>query len=296
MVIAGIPTIMGASRLGATIIPVGAEAGTDRILLMQALFRGTAYCGTPSLAEYLIEKVKEQGRGPKDLNFRMIMCGGEPGAGIPEVKDRLESAYGCRVFDGGAGFGFSCDHEEYQGMHWTCDDLFYYELVDPETKEPTPLEDGATGEALFTCLDADGFVLLRTSLGDIHQVFTSPCPCGRTGFRYKILGRTDDMLKVKGVIVYPSQVEGVINSFLPQVTGEYRIVLTERPPRVVPPLKIRVEKGEGLKETDLLELEADMKKAFHNKVKFTPAIIWVEPGELDRSTYKGQIFERQYAE
>jgi phenylacetate-CoA ligase len=294
MVIAGIPTMMGMHKLGCMAIPVGAEAGTDRILLMQTLFRGTVYSGTPSLADYLVEKCKEQGRDPKDLGLRILMCGGEPGAGIPEVRHRLEEAYGARIFDAGAGYGFSCDHEEYQGMHWTADDLALYELVDPDTKEPIPLEDGAEGEALFTVLEGDGMAWLRTSLGDIQQVFTSPCPCGRTGFRYKVVGRTDDMLKVKGAIVYPTMVEGVVGSFVPKVTGQFRIVLTEKPPRVVPPLKVKIESGEDFPADKLPELEKELKEAFHTKAKFTPEIIWVEAGELERSTYKGQTFEKLY--
>ncbi|MDD5667645.1 MAG: phenylacetate--CoA ligase family protein [Actinomycetota bacterium] len=294
MVIAGVPTMMGAHRLGSMAIPVGAEAGTDRIMLMQTLFRGTVYSGTPSLADYLIEKCREQGRDPKDLGLRKLMCGGEPGAGIPEVRNRLESAFGARIFDAGAGFGFSCDHEEYQGMHWTADDLALYELVDPDTKESIPLEDGAEGEAIFTVLDGDGMSWLRTSLGDIQQVFTSPCPCGKTGIRYKVVGRTDDMLKVKGAIVYPTMVEGVVGGFVPRVTGQFRIVLTEKPPRVVPPLKIKIERAEDFPADKLPELEKEMKEAFHVKAKFTPEITWLEAGELERSTYKGQTFERLY--
>jgi len=294
MVIAGVPTMMGGYRLGAMAIPVGAEAGTDRILLMQTLFRGTVYSGTPSLAEYLIEKCKEQGRDPKDLGLRKLMCGGEPGAGVPEVRNRLEEVYGARIFDAGAGYGFSCDHEEYQGMHWTADDLALYELVDPDTKESIPLEDGAEGEAVFTSMAGDGMAWLRTSLGDIQQVFTSPCPCGRSGFRYKVVGRTDDMLKVKGAIVYPTMVDGVVASFVPKVTGEFRIVLTEKPPRVIPPLKVKIERGEDFPADKLPELEKEMKEVFHVKAKFTPEIIWVEAGELERSTYKGQTFEKLY--
>jgi phenylacetate-CoA ligase len=294
MVIAGIPTMMGMHKLGCMAIPVGAEAGTDRILLMQTLFKGTVYSGTPSLADYLVEKCKEQGRDPKDLGLRILMCGGEPGAGIPEVRHRLEEAYGARIFDAGAGYGFSCDHEEYQGMHWTADDLALYELVDPDTKESIPLEDGAKGEAIFTVLDGDGMAWLRTSLGDIQQVFTSPCPCGRTGIRYKVVGRTDDMLKVKGSIVYPSMVDGVVSSFVPKVTGQFRIVLTEKPPRVVPPLKVKIERGESFPEDKLPELEGELKEVFHTKAKFTPEIIWVEAGELERSTYKGQVLEKLY--
>ncbi len=222
------------------------------------------------------------------------MCGGEPGAGIPEVRNRLESAFGARIFDAGAGFGVSCDHEEYQGMHWTGDDLALLELVDPDTKESIPLEDGAEGEAVITVFAGDGMSWLRTSMGDIQQVFTSPCPCGKTGFRYKVVGRTDDMLKVKGAIVYPTMVEGVVGGFVPRVTGQFRIVLTEKPPRVVPPLKIKIERGEDFPADKLPELEKEMKEVFHTKAKFTPEIIWVDAGELERSTYKGQTFEKLY--
>jgi len=295
MVIAGVPTMLGLQKLGCMMLPVGAEAKSERILMMQGLFRGTVYVGTPSLAEYLIEQApkvlkKEAGQ----LGFKFLLCGGEPGAGIPEVKHKLESAYGARLFDAGAGFGFSCDHEEYQGMHWLGDDLCYYELVDPETKAPLPLENGAKGEAVFTSLEGDGMVWVRLSMGDIHQVFTEPCPCGRTGFRYKVVGRADDMLKVKGVMVYPSHIKGVINEFVPRVTGELRIVLDEKPPRVVPPLKIRIEHAAGIQGQDLEKLEKEIIDAMSRRLKISPQILWSEAGSLERSHYKGQVFEKLY--
>jgi len=295
MVIAGVPLLIGLQKLGCMAIPVGAEAKSERILLMQKLFRGTFYVGTPSLAEYLIEQCpKILSKPVGELGFKALILGGEPGAGIPEVKSKLENAYGCKVFDGGAGFGVSCDHPEYQGMHWLGDDLCYYELVDPETEEPIPMEDGAKGEAVFTTLVGDGFVMVRQSMGDIHQVFTEPCPCGRTGFRYKVIGRADDMLKVKGVMVYPSHIKGVINEFVPRVTGEFRIILEERPPRVVPPLKIRVEYGQGIKEGELETLEKEIVEAMSKRLKISPKILWEEPGSLERSHYKGQVFEKKY--
>lgn len=295
MVIAGVPTMMALQKLGVTMLPVGAEAKSERILLMQNLFKGTVYSGTPSLAEYLIEQApkiinKEVGQ----LGFKALICGGEPGAGIPEVKAKLEQAYKCRVFDAGAGFGFSCDHEEYQGMHWMVDDLVYYELVDPDTKAPIPLENGARGEALFTTLDADGWVMIRQGMGDIHEVFTDPCPCGRSGFRYKVVGRADDMLKVKGVMVYPSNIKGIINEFIPRVTGEFRIVLDEPPPRVIPPLKIRVEHAAGLSGVALEALEKGIVESMSRRLKISPKIFWTEPGSLTRSHYKGQTFEKTY--
>ncbi len=222
------------------------------------------------------------------------MCGGEPGAGIPEIKKKLESAYGAKLFDAGAGYGFSCDHPEYQGMHWTADDLAYYELVDPDTKAPIPMEHGAQGEAVFTTLEGDGMVWIRQSLGDIHQVFTEPCPCGRSGFRYKVIGRSDDMLKVKGVMVYPSHIKGVINEFVPRVTGEMRIILDEKPPRVVPPLKLRVEHAEGLSDTEIEKLENELMDSMSRRLKINPKILWAKPGELERSHYKGKTFEKSY--
>ncbi|MFZ2630188.1 MAG: phenylacetate--CoA ligase family protein [Desulfosalsimonadaceae bacterium] len=297
MVIAGIPTMMGMQKLGATMIPVGAEAKSERILLMQGLFRGNVYVGTPSLAEYLIEQSpKLLNKTVKELGFKALLCGGEPGAGIPAVKAKIEGAYGCRIFDAGAGFGCSCDHEEYQGMHWLGDDLAYYELVDPETKAPIPMENGAKGEAVFTSLEGDGWIMVRQSMGDIHQVFTDPCPCGRSGFRYKVVGRSDDMLKVKGVMVYPSHIKGVINEFVPKVTGEMRIVLDEKPPRVVPPLKIRVEHAAGLAGEPLKALEGEIVAAMTKRLKINPTILWAEAGSLERSHYKGQTFEKTYEE
>jgi phenylacetate-CoA ligase len=297
MVIAGVPTMMGMQKLGCTMLPVGAEGKSERILMMQNIFQGTVYAGTPSLAEYLIEQAPELAKKTAgELGFRYLICGGEPGAGIPEVKHKLESAYGCRIFDVGAGFGFSCDHEEYQGMHWVADDLVYYELVDPDTKAPVALENGAKGEALFTMLAGDGFVWIRQGLGDIHQVFTEPCTCGRSGFRYKVIGRADDMLKVKGVMVYPSHIKGVINEFVPRVTGEMRIVLDEKPPRVVPPLKVRVEHAEDLSGEALEMLEKELVAVMSRRLKISPKILWTEPGSLERSHYKGQVFEKLYEE
>ena len=295
MVIAGVPTMMGVQKIGCMMLPVGAEAKSERILMMQGLFHGTVYVGTPSLAEYLIEQApKILGKEVGQMGFKALLCGGEPGAGIPEVKRKLETAYGCRLFDSGAGYGTSCDHPEYQGMHWLGDDLCYYELVDPDTKAPLPMENGAQGEAVFTSLEGDGMVWVRLTMGDIHQVFTDPCPCGKSGFRYKVIGRSDDMLKVKGVMVYPSHIKGVINEFVPRVTGEVRIILDEKPPRVVPPLKLRVEHARNISGEELTRLEKEIIEVMSRRIKINPQIFWAEPGSLERSTYKGKVFEKLY--
>ncbi len=295
MVIAGTGMLQALQKSGATLIPVGAELGTDRIFDMAKYFKPTVFMGTPSLAAYMLEMAPEKfGSDAGDLGIRLLACGGEAGAGVPELRKKLEDGFGAKLVDIGAGYGVSCVHPEYQGMHWLGDDLCIYELVDPDTREPVPLEDGARGEGVFTNIEGDGMITFRTSLGDIHEVTMSPCPCGQTGFRYKIVGRTDDMLKVKGVIVYPAQITGVLNGFSPRLTGAFRIVLTEEPPLVVPPLKIKVEYGADYPSDKLEGLEQELLDAFHTKMKIRPTIIWQQPGELDRSTYKGQTFEKAY--
>ncbi len=298
MFLAGSPTLLTLEDFpGITIIPVGAEAGTARIINFSRLFGGDVLMCTPSLALHMIEKAPEiMGEGVQALGFKILLCGAEPGAGIPEVRRRIETEYGAKLYDGGAGAGVSCDHDEYQGMHWIADDMVYYELVNPDTGKNVPLEDGNTGLGVFTTLTSDsgGILGLRMTLGDVHQVFTSPCPCGRSGFRYKIVGRTDDMLKIKGVMVYPAQIKDVVESFAPRTTGAFRILLDEPPPRVVPPVKLKIEFGKEVKTGDLEQLTRDVEEKMHQLVKIRPVIEWVEPMTLERSDKKTQYIEKLY--
>ena len=292
---AGVPFTIFFQDVGACVFPVGAEGGADRVLQFLKLFQADTLACTPSLAEYLIERAPDHiGQEIASLGIKRLFCAGEPGAGIPDVRTRLEAAYGATVFDHGGSWGVSCEHAEYQGMHYVSDDKIFFELVDPVTKEPIPLEDGAKGMPLHTTLEGEGFLFFRESLGDMAQVFTDPCPCGRSGFRFKIIGRVDDMLKVKGAMVYPAAIDGVITSFAPRVTGEFRIVLDEPPPRVVPPLKLKVEYGVGVSAEDLKTLGAEIEDTLHSQLKFRPRILWVPPQTLDRSTYKTKFFEHNY--
>ncbi|MFH1134919.1 MAG: phenylacetate--CoA ligase family protein [Pseudomonadota bacterium] len=295
MYLAGVPYAQFFQNSGLCVFPVGAESGTDRILRFARMFKAEALACTPSLAEHLIEKAPEILGGPVgELSIRALFCGGEPGAGLPEVRRKIETAFGARLYDSGAGFGISCDHEDYQGMHHVADDSVLFELVDPDTYEPLPFEHGMRGMPVQTTLDGEGFLWFRETIGDVCEIRTDPCPCGRTGFRYKVVGRTDDMLKIKGVIVYPAAIDGVIAGFLPRVTGEFRIILDEPPPRVAPPLKLKIEYGAGVSRGDLPGLEEEIIQALKSKLKFSPRIIWLEPLALERSTYKTKFMEKTY--
>jgi phenylacetate-CoA ligase len=295
MFLAGVPYLQCFERSGACIFPVGAEGGTERTLKYASLFKATALACTPSLAEHLIERAPDiLGYSIKDLGIKTLFCGGEPGAGIPEVRQKLETAYGAKLYDSGAGLGISCDYPEYQGMHHIGDDKVLFELINPDTYEPVALEHWARGMPTQTTLEGEGFLWLRETFGDICQVYTDPCPCGASGFRYKIVGRADDMLKVKGVMVYPASIDGIIASFIPRVTGEFRIVLDEPPPRVVPPLKLKIEYGEGVKKEELSKLAEEMKEKISGQLRFAPSIEWLSPMTLARSAHKTKFFEKTY--
>ncbi len=168
------------------------------------------------------------------------------------------------------------------------------DLVDPVTKEPLPLEDGAVGEGIITAFDHQAGPAFRYAFGDILELFTEPCTCGAAGWRFKIHGRVDDVLNVKGIKVYPAAVRNVVNSFRPRTTGEMRVVLDSAPPRVEPPLKVKVEYAAGLAEGDREALRVELVEKLKGRLRFTPKILMVEPDSLERSTLKGKLIEKTY--
>jgi phenylacetate-CoA ligase len=296
MFVGGVPLVEALRSYGACPIPVGAEVGSRRLLDFGMLVRPRMLLCTPSYAEYLAEKAPEIiGEPVRELGIEMLMCGGEPGAGLAEVRRRIETAYGARLYDTiGATHtfhGVACDLPEYQGMHLVSEDYCILELLDPETRQVVELRDGATGEMVFTYLDMEGTPFLRYALGDVLQVATSPCDCGWPGLRFKILGRSDDMLIVKGVNVYPAAMRNVVVSFAPRTTGQMRVVLDRPGHRVTPPLRLRVEHGAGTPGGDLPALKAAIEQLMHEKLKVRPDIELVAPGTLERTSHKTKMIE-----
>jgi phenylacetate-CoA ligase len=295
MWLAGVPYVQFLQNSGAMVLPVGAEGGSERLLRFIKQFKANVLFGTPSLVEHLIEKAPEiLGEPVGNLGIKTIICAGEPGAGIPEIRNKIEQAYGAKLFDHGGSMSLSCACEQYQGMHHIAEDHYLFELVDPATLEPIAFEHGAHGLAVQTSLSAEAMLWVRETFGDIVEVLTDPCACGQAGFRYKVVGRADDMLKIKGVMVYPAAIEGVVASFAPRVTGEFRIVLTEQPPRVVPPLKLRIEHGPDVQPGDRDALAAEIEGAMRSRLKISPAIEWLAPFTLERTAGKTQYFQREY--
>jgi len=304
MWMAGIPVINALRHLGARPIPVGGEVGSERILRLANITKPNAIVGTPSMVEHLIERCPQVlGKEVKELGIKRIVCTGAPGAGIPAVRKKIEEAYGCKLYDSaGGGLGIhmiSCDWEEYQGMHVVSEDLHIWctDLIDPVTKEHLEIKDGVIGEGMVTSLEQEAAPYLKYAFGDLLQVFTERCPCGLEGRRVKFISRVDDMIIVKGVNVYPTAVKNVIAGFHPKVTGEMRIVLDEPPPLAKPPVKIKVEHGEGLDEDARKKLKQDMEEKIKGVLSFRADIELVPPMSLPRvagPTGKGELIEKRY--
>ncbi len=290
----GLPLSQGIMHSGACAVPVGADSGTKRVLDFIELTRPHALFTTPSFAQYLLEQCpKLIGKPAGELGLKWIFPVGEPGAGNIEVRKLLSKGFGgaqiCDQTGGGHSFqGAEClePPEVYSGMHFTSADYCILELIDPKTKENIEMEDGAVGEMVMTLLGWEGTPFQRYAYGDLLQVITAPCSCGRAGIRFKIVGRADDMLIIKGVNVFPEAIKREILRFTPRVTGFFKILLDKPGPSVTPPLKIRIEYGEGTEEKDLAALEEQMQKAFRETVRVTPKFIWVKPESIPRETAK----------
>lgn len=297
MYLAGLPLVRALERMGARPVPVGAEAGAEKLLRMARLVKPRVLACTPSYAEYLLERVPDVlGMSPRALGIEIIVCAGEPGAGLPEVRRKLQEGWGAQVFDmlGGAHgiMNASCDHPDYQGMHVLGNDYSVStHLVDPVSREPLDIVDGVIGERVKTSIEWEAQPPLRYSVGDTYQVLTGDCPCGRPGLRVKVLGRVDDLLIVKGVKIYPAAVKDLISGFVPDATGAMRILLEQKPPRVVPPLRLRVEYRAGLDEAAQDGLRNKIVQAMHDRLTVRPEVELVPAGTLPRTEKKQQLME-----
>jgi phenylacetate-CoA ligase len=215
------------------------------------------------------------------------------------VRTHIQAAFGGRVHDmlGGAHgvMCASCDAPECTGMHVLGEDCAVVtQLVDPETKAPVPLVDGAIGERVKTSLWWQAQPQLRASVGDVYEVLTGPCGCGRPGPRVRVIGRTDDLLIVKGVKVYPAAIRNLVQELAPLVTGELRVVISAPGPRVDPPLRLTVERGADVDETGGVRLAAEVERRMHQRMAVRPEVTVVPSGTLERTAHKTSLIERRY--
>jgi phenylacetate-CoA ligase len=294
--VAGLSAKDAIEFVGAMFVPIGTGASEKALMAIQMLKATAMHC-TPSYATYFADWVRrEAGIEPRTLGLKKLFCGAEPGAGIPAVRAKIQEDWGARVTEGLGNADMApiifSECPDQSGMHFNGQEFVLVEIIDPESGESLPIEKGVTGELVYTSLERECVPLLRFRTRDRVTVLDTSCRCGRTGFKLRCVGRTDDMLIVLGVNVFPSAVRDVISSFHPRTTGEIQIVLSEPGPKVAPPMKVVAEYSAGTSDLAGLKNELEM------KIKATlsvPVLVdLVAAGSLPRYEMKGQLIKKAY--
>ena len=278
---AGIGFQAGCERLGAMAVPMG-PGNTDKQLKMMQDMQSTVLCATSSYALLLAEEIEKRGIRDK-IKLRKLIFGSERSG--EKTRQRIRDVLGCDMYDiygltevYGPGIGISCDGGDY--MHvWS--DYIYVEIIDPETGETLP--DGEPGEIVLTTLRKEGAPLIRFRTHDLSRLIPEPCPCGHNEHpRIDIItGRSDDMMKIHGVNVFPSQIEEIIAHF-EDASSEFQIRLSHLDGRDT--MRLYVEAVSGM--VDFADLGRRIGIAVKSKIGFTPIVKVVELGLLPRSEKK----------
>ncbi len=292
------PFVAGAAlqsfdRIGLCHIPVG-TGNTERLVTAIELLKPDAAVLTPSYAAYLVEWAEERGRDLHGSSVARVLVAGEPGGGEPAFRAKLEDGWGATVTEamgiGDIGISLWGECEEQDGMHLGARGFVHPELIDPETGAALPLEDGATGELVLTHLRHRAAPLLRFRTRDHVEVRMSPCPCGRTGPRIRCIGRTDDMLIVRGVNVFPSAIREVVSGFAPAVSGNILVKPAADGVKQEPPLPVAVElSGEAGPDERLAEA---IREQLRSTLVVQTQVELVPFGSLARSEYKSHLVQR----
>jgi len=279
-------------RIGLCHVPVG-TGNSERLLRVIELLRPDAVVLTPSYAAHLAELAAQRSFDLRGSSVARVLVAGEPGGGEPAFRAQLEAGWGARVTEamgiGDVGVSLWGECEEQDGMHLGARGFVHAELIDPATGAAVAMEDGASGELVLTHLRHRAAPLLRFRTRDHVEVRTSPCRCGRTGPRIRCVGRTDDMLIVRGVNVFPSAVREVVGAFAPDVSGHILVRPRAAGVKQEPPLPVSVEIARGATADAAL---ADAIRDRLREVLLVQARVDLVPwGALQRSEYKSKLVE-----
>jgi phenylacetate-CoA ligase len=291
------PFVAGAAlgafdRLGLCHIPVG-TGNTERLMTAVELLKPTVAAMTPSYALHLAEWARQRGMDLAGSSVKRLMVAGEPGGGEPAMRAKLEAAWGASVTEamgiGDISVSLWGECEEKQGMHFGGRGFVHIELIDPETGAAKPIVDGAEGELVLTHLLNRSAPLLRFRTRDHVRMSVGRCACGRTSPRVRCIGRTDDMLIVRGVNVFPSAVREIVNEFAPAVAGVIVIRPRAKGVRQEPPLPVSVEIAAN---ADVEGLAERIRARLREKLLVATEIELLPPGSLPRSEYKSKLVEK----
>jgi phenylacetate-CoA ligase len=273
-------------------IPVGA-GNTERLMAAVQLLKPEILALTPSYALHLAEWAETRGIDIANSSVKSILVAGEPGGGEPALRTKLEAAWGASVTEamgiGDISVSLWGECREQAGMHFSGRGFVHFELIDPDTGAPVPLEDGAEGELVYTHLQHRAAPLLRFRSRDHVRLYVGRCACGRTAPRVRCIGRTDDMLIVRGVNLFPTAVREVVNQFQPDVSGVISIRPKTRGVKQAPPLPVTVELAEGVEAT--ADLADRIKHRIRDVLIVSTEIELVPWGTLPRSDYKSKLVD-----
>ena len=288
----------GFDKLDRTVIPIG-TGNTERLVGAFQRLGATGISCTPSYGLYLIDWCRERDINTLDLGLRNMITAGEPGGGDPLIRGRLEGAFGCKVREamgiGDITLTAWAEDADGNGMHFMARGFAHIELIDPETGSPRAWEDGAEGELVYTALQREAMPLLRFRSRDHVVVNMRPNPLGRTGPRIRCVGRTDDMLIVRGVNLFPAALRSVLNEFTPDVSGVIQVRPREKGVRQTKPLPVLVELGDnGAAQT--VNLQQRISDEVRQRLLVTTDIQLVPYGTLPREVYKSRLVDYSDAE
>jgi len=275
----------GSHKVGCLTLPMS-SGNTDRQIQFMMDLGSTIICCTPSYAAFIGESLKEKGYKPSDNKLKAGIFGAEPWT--EEMRRSIEESLGIKAYDiygltetSGPGVSFEC--EEQTGMHIN-EDHFYAEIIDPDTGEVLP--EGEKGELVFTALDKEGFPLLRYRTRDICVLTRKKCSCGRTHVKMsKPMGRSDDMLIIRGVNVFPSQIETVLLN--EGYTPNYQIIVDRK--NNTDTLDVNIELAPEQfsdKVADIQKMEKDLESAMRTMLGIGPKVHLVAPKSIVRSEGK----------
>jgi phenylacetate-CoA ligase len=296
--VGGLPIKEAIERIGAAFVPIGTGA-SEKVVTAVQILKANAMHATPSYAIYLAEYVRSRfDLDPRELGIKKIVSGAEPGAGIPAIRQKIESEWGAKICEGlgnadMAPVIFGECHTQ-TGMHYCAQEYIIPEVIDPDTGEPLPIEKGVTGELVYTAIDRECVPLLRFRTRDRVEIYGDGCVCGRTSFRLRCIGRTDDMLIVLGVNVFPTAIRDVVAGLSPRTTGEIQVVIDKPGPKVEPPLKVVAEYGET--ESDLNQLREEIQFLLKSRLSIPTSVELVPPATLPRFEMKAQLVRKRYEE
>ncbi|MEX1035101.1 MAG: hypothetical protein WDZ54_04045 [Sneathiella sp.] len=285
--VGGVPITQSMQYMGVVDIPIGADGGADRLLRAAADLRPRVLAAAPNFAVFLGEKAPDiLGVEAKTLGIEVVLVGGEPGGGIPAIRQRIEEVWGAKCCEmlGGTDIAVAYwgECEEQSGMHMVGMDYIITELLDPESGKVIPFTDGAEGELIYTAIGREANPLVRFRSGDHVEVLGTSCACGRTGPKVRCIGRTDDMLIIRGANVFPSAIQSVITDMTPETNGVMRVLADFEGHTSQGALKVIVERGRNRPVDQDAALKKSIEAHLRNSLAFKADVRIVDPDTFEK--------------